>query len=237
MSMVSEVRPTVDVVGRECLSQGMLGVVESVTEEGLFTVAVAGILEPAAASAVPLPRLGEEVRMRDRGTLVRGVWVGLRGSLPRQGAPVGVRLLVGAGVVEGTVAPGEVDCRNSVVGPVAGEARAVAVAVAQMGAEVDDERAQHARWLEGFAGRAREAADDAELCSRFDDFMEEEGLERRRYRYTVEVVVTTRVAVDVEAESEGDAQDSIDREQVQAAVPGDVEDWRVAETFSQERVN
>jgi len=72
VSVTSEVRTGADVVGRECFARGMVGLVEEVSAAGLLTVALAGVSVREVAGAVPLPRLGEVVEVRDGCTQVRG---------------------------------------------------------------------------------------------------------------------------------------------------------------------
>lgn len=236
MSVVSEVRAGTDVVGRECLARQMVGLVEEVSEAGFLTVALAGV-SVRDVTGVPLPRVGEVVEVRHGGACVRGVWVGLRCPLPADGEPVTVRVLVDSEVVQAEVEPGALDSRNSVVGAVDREARWAALAVGQLGAELDSERTRNAVWRAGFAERAREAADRNNLCAVFDDFMSEEGLEERLYRYTVQVSVTQTVQIDVEASSEENAQDSVDQVAVSAAVDASTVDWTVDCAEQGDRVN
>lgn len=72
MSVTSEVRTGADVVGRECLARGMVGLVEEVSTAGLLTVALAGVSVREVEGAVPLPRVGEVVQVWEGGAQVRG---------------------------------------------------------------------------------------------------------------------------------------------------------------------
>lgn len=72
----------------------------------------------------------------------------------------------------------------------------------------------HADWVEHIAKDAGTWADENNLCSEFDRFMEEHGLPPRSREFTVEalVTITTKVSVPVSARSEEVAEDEVDGE-------------------------
>lgn len=90
-------------------------------------------------------------------------------------------------------------------------------------------REQH-EWRDSAVRQAHEWADDNNLCSTFDDFMEEIGLPRREREYAVLVQVEASVTVNVTAASEEDAERLVSRDQVIAAIENGVsyavDDWR-----------
>lgn len=67
--------------------------------------------------------------------------------------------------------------------PLTGEVLRVALAAGQSAVD-------HERWVEQLACSAREWADDNDLCERFDDFMEDQGLGGRRNEYNARVTIT-----------------------------------------------
>lgn len=68
----------------------------------------------------------------------------------------------------------------------------------------------HGERLERIVDAAHEYADDNDLCSRFDDFMREQGLRARVREYRVEVEARVRVTVRVSASSADAASDDVD---------------------------
>lgn len=233
MTVTAEDRCASGVVGRECIARQMVGYVEEVSSQGLMTVALEGVQVREVAGVVPLPRVGEAVQFTVGGSVVRGVWVGLRSPLPDSGSPVTVRLLVGSEVVTAAVEVGSVDARHSVVGGIEPEARQAALAVASVASDLDREHAQHSGWVDGFVAALREAADDNDLCETFDEFMANHGFQARRYEF--EVRLSAMVTVTVEAESEEDARDMIDTDRVKEAMYEG--GWSVESVDQGERVN
>lgn len=232
MTVTAENRCVSDVVGRECIARQMVGYVEEVSSQGLMTVALEGVQVREVAGVVPLPRVGEAVQFTVGGSVVRGVWVGLRSPLPDSGSPVTVRLLVGSEVVTATVEVVSVDSRHSVVGGVEPEARQAALAVASVAADLDQKQVQHLGFVETFVAAMREAADDNNLCGEFDEFLGDHGFTGRKYTYDVQVSVT----VTVEAETEDDARDLIDSAGVMEAMDS-TGNWSVEYFNKGDRVN
>ncbi|MDV7357671.1 hypothetical protein R4282_32270 [Rhodococcus oxybenzonivorans] len=78
----------------------------------------------------------------------------------------------------------------------------------------------HADWVERIAKDAGTWADENNLCSEFDRFMEEHGLPPRSREFTVEalVTITTKVSVPVSARSEEVAEGEVDGEMLARAL-------------------
>ncbi|RYD13981.1 MAG: hypothetical protein EOP90_15635 [Lysobacteraceae bacterium] len=78
----------------------------------------------------------------------------------------------------------------------------------------------HADWVDSIAKDAGTWADENNLCSEFDRFMEEHGLPPRSREFTVEalVTITTKVSVSVSARSEEVAEDEVDGEMLARAL-------------------
>ena len=74
--------------------------------------------------------------------------------------------------------------------------------------------ADHMKWIDTITEAAHSWADENNLCSEFDRFMEVHGLPPRRRDFTVEalVTITTRVSVPVTARSEEVAEDEVNGE-------------------------
>lgn len=101
-------------------------------------------------------------------------------------------------------------------------------------------RLEHQRWLDGLVDAAHVWADDNSLCSRFDDFMAEQGLPERQRDYTVyiDVQLGCRVGVNVSARDEDSAMENVDDDDVRSEVAGllgtsalselDMTDWDVS---------
>lgn len=60
---------------------------------------------------------------------------------------------------------------------------------------------EHTAWVDSLVSDMHAAADDANLCEDFDNFMEEHNLRAREREYEVTMAVTVRVPVTVEASS------------------------------------
>jgi hypothetical protein len=77
----------------------------------------------------------------------------------------------------------------------------------------------HEVWKDESAEAARRWADENNLCSSFDRFMESIGLEgrRREYRVYVDVAMTVEVT-GVMATTDNDAEQTVDADDVEAAV-------------------
>ena len=91
--------------------------------------------------------------------------------------------------------------------------------------ELASQMRAHGEFLDRLAADAREYADDNDLCSVFDDFMELWGFARRERVYEVGVRLGV-VSVRVLAGSEEDARDRVDWSVVRDALSGSVE-WSV----------
>lgn len=188
--------------------------------------------EKADTAGVPLPFIGEPVRLPRLGTglgPVEGLWVGVReGARLARGATV-ARVLTEDTVVEHEVGP---DCAETVLalhasravigstdGAQVAGARAVAALLARLD-EADQSRqeaaADHERWRADLAEAAHQEADEREWCSEFDDFLEQVGLPRRSRDWRVNLTLT--VSVHLNATSESAAEESVTSEMVREAV-------------------
>lgn len=78
----------------------------------------------------------------------------------------------------------------------------------------------HREWIESLASDARQWADDNSLCGQFDRFMEEHGLAGRSRDFTVDVSVSVSLSVSltISATGESDAEDRVDRYDVEEAL-------------------
>ncbi|ABH00652.1 hypothetical protein RHA1_ro11005 (plasmid) [Rhodococcus jostii RHA1] len=100
---------------------------------------------------------------------------------------------------------------------VAGSLAAVMISrreVATLRERLEGAHADHMKWIDAVATSAHQWADENNLCSEFDQFMEEHGLPPRSREFTVEalVTITTKVSVPVSARSEEVAEDEVDGE-------------------------
>jgi hypothetical protein len=68
-------------------------------------------------------------------------------------------------------------------------------------------KSQHERWRDSAIETLHEAADAHELCSDFDDTMEQIGFPRRMRTYSVEVRISYSETVEVEAQNDDDARE------------------------------
>lgn len=91
---------------------------------------------------------------------------------------------------------------------------------AQVREEVVRVGREHRVWVDRLVESAHVWADENSLCSRFDDFMSEQGLATRAADYAVyvDVRLECRVRVDVSARDDDDAMQRVDDEDVRSAL-------------------
>lgn len=77
---------------------------------------------------------------------------------------------------------------------------------------------EHRNRLEAIVDAAHEYADDNDLCSRFDDFMIDQGLRARSRDYAVSVDVRLRVSVTESGHDADSASGNVDRNAVAEAI-------------------
>lgn len=195
-------------VGRQVFVNGTVATVTAVDGDEALTDG-AGTVDLALACANVLPVMGEVVLLHGQ----RAVWLE---AIQKTHRLVGV-VLVGGQVQERTLY--EV---SSVV--VAGEEpldRQLCRALASTHAE-------HREQMQRLNVEANEWADDNDLCSRYDDFMERQGLEGRVREYRASITIT--FSEDVEGRSFDDATNWTAADVVRMATEyGDHLDWEVEE--------
>jgi hypothetical protein len=79
---------------------------------------------------------------------------------------------------------------------------------------VDTERAKHHDWVRRLNESACEWADRNSLCSEFESFCEEWGMEGREREFDVDVEVTVSFRMERSARSQDDADESVDLDDV-----------------------
>jgi hypothetical protein len=82
----------------------------------------------------------------------------------------------------------------------------------------DEANAEHQAWIERSVALAHQYADDNDLCSRFDEFMQELGLPGRQRDFNVDVCITFNVTVTARGATAEDAMNEVDSEDIAQAV-------------------
>lgn len=140
---------------------------------------------------------------------------------------VTVRVLVGAEIVSRLVPITALDAAITVTGVTSPETKDAVAAAASLDARLDRKNTEQRNYLDGLVQDAHEYADENDLCSRFDDFMESHGFPRRARSYEVRVRFED-VYVTVMAESQEGADAAVDAEDVAHSVAGALPPWEVA---------
>lgn len=168
---------TAGLVGRQVFCDGTVATVTSIEGEKALTDR-AGMVDLDVARRGVLPQMGEVVLLHGQ----RVVWL----EAVQPGPPLVAVVMAGPQVqhrsvteVASIVATGEEPMD-----------RQLCRALATMEAE-------HREQMRRLNADANEWADDNDLCSRYDEFMESQGMEGRTHYYTAKITIT------VEAEVEG----------------------------------
>ncbi len=224
---------TVPVLGRECWTPGgSSGVLHAMSEHGVPMVQRNAATDAEECpGAVPLPVVGETVRILPAGAegpVIAGCWMGWQRA--REAASVDtvtVRVLVGAEIVSRLVPITALDAAITVTGVTSPETKDAVAAAASLSAQLDRKNTEQRNYLDGLVQDAHEYADENDLCSRFDDFMESHGFPRRARSYEVRITFED-VYVTVMAESQEGADAAVDAEDVAHSVAGALPPWEVA---------
>lgn len=198
-----------------------------VSESGEHVLVMGDGARCGVGDAVLLPKVGQDVRLEDGGAIILGHFLGILGRVDQGvGARLRGSVLTASGMQTVALPPVAwqvpVEARGGGFTGVDVDAAVRALAEVHIGAE---KAAQgYEAWKARTVARAHEYADDNDLCSRFDDFMEEVGLPSRRRSENVSVEVTVNVEVEVELGRHDDAVDFITDQMVREEL-----DRRVAE--------
>jgi len=224
---------TVPVLGRECWTPGgSRGVLHAMSEHGVPMVQRNAATDAEECpGAVPLPVVGETVRILPAGAagpVIAGCWMGWQHAREAPSVDtVTVRVLVGAEIVSRLVPVTALDAAITVTGVTSSEIKDAVAATASLSAQLDRKDTEQRNYLDGLVQDAHEYADENDLCSRFDDFMESHGFPRRERSYEVRVRFDD-VYVTVMAESQEGANAAVDAEDVSHSVAGALPPWEVA---------
>lgn len=203
------------------------------TSDGLSVATDTGVL--GADEFTPLPLPGERVMLHHDGTVHTGLFVARVATDPTGthcGPTMQAHLLTPDGLSTTPSMPvSAFDARTCLRVLQTGDEAAHIAVEALAECVVADERTSLTRqqWLDTLIEDAHEMADNHDLCTAFDDFLDEHDLPRRTYLFEVEVEVTLtdRHTFSVEATSAEAAEEQVDDDFVRGALRlGDIESIR-----------
>jgi hypothetical protein len=173
---------SVQLLGRECWIPAVgFGVLHAVSEQGVPLVQHNAASEAVECpGAVPLPAVGELVRILpagEEGPVLSGCWMGHRGHPMVSDETVTVRVLCGTETVSRVVPYAVLHAGTVVTGMTSPETKEAVVAAECLAADLHRQCTAHTDFLARLAEDAREYADENDLCSNFDDFMEKWGFD------------------------------------------------------------
>lgn len=208
MSITTESAPTMIYCGRKALVDDGAALVDvsGITEDGVLTPD--GAQHPMTTATL-LPLGGECITAELPQGTVSGRWLGL--VEPREsGASVTAWVLDPvAGALTHTFAPGAVDARTAVTPGCPHADAALADALVAGLTERARTGESHHAWMETLVADAHEWATEHDLCSTFDEFMEDHGLPGREREYSFDVSVSATATVSITATSRDAAMEAI----------------------------
>lgn len=169
---------------------------------------------------IPLPRIGERVQLVSYGRSITGIYLGR--AEHSEGAMVTAFVLNGEHVTLAAAPASVWDARTAVVDSLQPEPAVVAVlaVLAESCRDRARDKAAHQQWIDNLVADAHDWADRNDLCSVFDNFMDEHSLPSRveDFEVLVNVTLSTQVTVTRSARSSEDAEESVDRDDVREAL-------------------
>jgi len=189
---------SVQLLGRECrIPATGFGVLHAMSEQGVQLVQHNAASEAVECpGAVPLPAVGELVRILAAGEdwpVLSGCWMGYRHHPMASQETATVRVLRGTEVVSCEVPYAALHAGTVVTGVTSPETKDAVITAECLTTDLLRQQREHADFLARLADDAREYADDNDLCSNFDDFMEKWGFHRREQEYEVRMRLRPRV--------------------------------------------
>lgn len=169
---------------------------------------------------IPLPRIGERVQLVSYGRSITGIYLGR--AEHSEGAMVTAFVLNGEHVTLAAAPASVWDARTAVVDSLQPEPAVVEVlaVLAESCRDRARDKAAHQQWIDNLVADAHDWADRNDLCSAFDNFMDEHSLPSRveDFEVLVNVTLSTQVTVTRSARSWADAEESVDRDAVREAL-------------------
>lgn len=170
----------------------------------------------ADAEVVTLPIMGEFVTISEGSQTITGHWLGLAAEKPLAASTVDAFVLTTVGIVQTVTVPHQqVEARN-VVTPRDAEMHRDVAMTALLVEATKSRKAEivYKRRMDALVEDAHSYASNNDLCSTFDDFMEEHDLPRRITEYELAVEVTATVYVSREGADLDDAISKVDADDI-----------------------